>query len=122
MAINWRISTNPTEIMEAIKDLKKIDKFTVLEYFGIEKMDAKVLSKLLYSEYYTPEEIISRGYKYYKKWTYELTRKMLLEYVNQVWQNLDNAKDIINASIGLFASDIGLVCGKPHDLHYCSQA
>lgn len=106
MAINWRKSTNPTEIMEAIKDLKKIDKFYVLEYFGIEKRDAQVLSKLLYSEYYTPEEIISRGYKYYNKWTYELTRKMLLEYVNQVWQNLDNAKDIINARIGLFASDI----------------
>ena len=97
----WKNSRNPDEIMDIIKDLEGVSKFTVLDYFGTEKINLQMLQKLLNSGYYTPEEIAERGWEHYIHWTHEPALDILLNFANLAWQKLEDPSRIAEVSVGI---------------------
>lgn len=96
----WKNCTTAAEIIDLLKNDESLNKFKVLmHYVSLVKID--IVSDLLKSGLYTPEEIALKHVSVYSRLTYPQLRNVLLEFANKAWMDLDDPKEILNMRVGL---------------------
>lgn len=96
----WKNCSTATEIISLLNNDVSLNKFKVLIHYAFEAKTDIVID-LLKSGLYTPEEIALKPVSVYNRLQYPQIRKVLMEFANKAWMNLDDPSKVLNMRVGL---------------------